>query len=74
MTDDVYDCFQCIINQRKRPKKEPKVDGLKGFLYLDKNDMPMVALHWEKYFEHLYTYWLGRCKRGIGESYQTDTM
>lgn len=20
-----------------------------GFLYLDKNDMPMVALHWGKY-------------------------
>ena len=55
MTDDVYDCFQRIINQRKRPKKEPKVDGLKGFLYLDKNDMPMVALHWEKYFEHIIT-------------------
>lgn len=53
MTDNVYDCFQRIINQRKRPKKEPKVDGLKGFLYLDKNDMPMVALRWEKYFEHI---------------------
>ena len=26
-----------------------------GFLYLDKNDMPMVALHWEKYFEHIIT-------------------
>lgn len=24
-----------------------------GFLFLDKNDMPMVALHWEKYLEHI---------------------
>ena len=53
MTEDVYDCFRRIISQRKKPKKEPKVDGFSGFLYLDKNDMPMVALHWEKYFEHI---------------------
>ena len=24
-----------------------------GFLCLDKNEMPMVALHWEKYFQHI---------------------
>lgn len=53
MTDDVCVCFQRILEQRKKPKKEPKVDGRSGFLYLDKNDMPMVALHWEKYFEHI---------------------
>ena len=29
------------------------VDGYAGFLYLDKNDMPMVALHWEKYMQHI---------------------
>lgn len=29
------------------------VDGLTGLLFLDKNDMPMVALHWEKYFQHI---------------------
>ena len=46
MTEDVYECFQRIIDQRQKPKKEPKVDGWSGFLYLDKNDMPMVALHW----------------------------
>ena len=23
-----------------------------GFLFLDKNKMPLVALHWEKYFQH----------------------
>lgn len=32
---------------------EPMVDGMTGFLFLDKNDMPMVALHWEKYFQHI---------------------
>lgn len=24
-----------------------------GFLFLDKNDMPMVALHWGKYMQHI---------------------
>ena len=38
---------------RKKPKVEPMIDGYVGFLWLDKNDMPMVALHWEKYFQHI---------------------
>lgn len=29
---------------------EPLIDGYSGFLYLDKNGMPLVASHWEKYF------------------------
>lgn len=53
MSDEVYEAFRHIVDKRKKPKKEPKVDGYKGFLYLDKNDMPMVALHWEKYFQHI---------------------
>lgn len=53
MTEEVYDCFKRIISNRKAPKIEPMVDGYTGFLYLDKNNMPMVALHWEKYFQHI---------------------
>lgn len=48
MPDEVYECFQCIIAYRKKVKTEPMVDGKCGFLYLDKNDMLMAALHWEK--------------------------
>ena len=60
MTKEVRECFECIIAKRKRPKIEPTVRDKNGklyhgFLYLDKNDMPMVALHWEKYFEHIIT-------------------
>ena len=29
------------------------IGGRMGFLYLDKNDRPMVAMHWEKYFQHI---------------------
>ena len=51
--DDVAECFRNIIENRPTPAEEPVIDGVKGFLYLDKNNMPMVALHWEKYFQHI---------------------
>lgn len=54
MMDDVYDCFQHILSVRPKPKVEPMIDGYTGFLFLDKNNMPMVALHWEKYFQHIW--------------------
>ena len=53
MTEAVAACFRRIIANRKTPKVEPMVEGYVGFLFLDKNDMPMVALHWEKYLEHI---------------------
>ena len=53
MTDDVYECFKKIVEMRKKVKAEPVIDGKLGFLYLDKNNKPMVALHWEKYFQHI---------------------
>lgn len=53
MTKEVAECFKNIISNRENPKVEPMVDGIVGFLCLDKNDMPMVALHWEKYMQHI---------------------
>lgn len=53
MQEEVCECFKRIIQNRKKPKVEPMVGGKVGFLYLDKNEMPMVALHWEKYFQHI---------------------
>lgn len=53
MTEDVETCFKKIIQNRPKPKTEPMIGGKAGFLYLDKNNMPMVALHWEKYFQHI---------------------
>lgn len=53
MTKDVEEAFRTIIANRVKPKAEPVIDGYSGFLFLDKNDMPMVALHWEKYFQHI---------------------
>ena len=53
MTREVADCFRRILANRIKPKVEPMIDGYTGFLFLDKNEMPMVALHWEKYFKHI---------------------
>lgn len=51
MTEDVFEAFQRILAKRPKPKVEPMVDGHVGFLFLDKDGKPMVALHWEKYFQ-----------------------
>ena len=52
MENDVYACFQRILASRKPPVVEPAIDGYSGFLFFDKDDRPMVAMHWEKYFQH----------------------
>ena len=53
MSNEVAACFRRIIQNRQKPRKEPMIDGYTGFLFLDKNGMPMVALHWEHYFKHI---------------------
>lgn len=47
MAEDVERCFRNILKQRGKPKKEFIVGGVSGFLTLDKNENPTVALHWE---------------------------
>ena len=51
MTPDVMEAFRRIIKMRPKLKVEPIIDGYSGFLFLDKNGKPKVALHWEKYFQ-----------------------
>ena len=53
MTDEVFYCFQAILEDRPKPKVEKMVDGYSGFLFLDKDGMPMVAMHWEHRFKHM---------------------
>lgn len=52
MSNEVEEAFRRIIEKRPKVKIEPSIAGYTGFLFLDKNGMPMVALHWEKYFQH----------------------
>ena len=53
MSNEVAASFRRIIQNRLKPRKEPMIDGYTGFLFLDKNGLPMVALHWEHYFKHI---------------------
>lgn len=65
MTPEVADCFRTVIKNRKKVKKEPVVDGYSNFLYLDQNGMPMVALHWEKYFQFIREKYNKLCKEPL---------
>ncbi len=54
MSPEVAQCFKRIISNRKVPHGiEPMVDGYAGFLFIDKKGNPLVAYHWEKYFQHI---------------------
>lgn len=54
LSDDVYECFVKIIHQRPKLEREPNIGEYCGFLYLDKNGKPMVAMHWEHFFKHIW--------------------
>ena len=53
MTDEVHRCFQSILEDREAPQIEKMVGGRSGFLYLDDNGMPLVAMHWEHRFNNM---------------------
>ena len=53
ITEDVARCFQAIIEDRPKPKFEKMIDGYTGFLFLDDNGNPLVAMHWEHRFNHM---------------------
>ncbi|MDO4491816.1 MAG: site-specific integrase [Lachnospiraceae bacterium] len=52
ITEDVAYCFRAILEDRPKQKVEQMVDGYSGFLFLDKDGLPEVALHWEHRFRH----------------------
>ena len=45
MTEQVYQAFQSVVQPRKQPKVELLMDGHTGFLFLDKDGKPKVAMH-----------------------------
>ena len=53
MTEDVFRCFQAIVEDREKPRFEKMVNGYTGFLFLDKEGLPEVAMHWEHRFNHM---------------------
>ena len=53
MTEEVFRCFQAILEDCEPPSVEPMVDGHVGFLYLDDQGLPLVAMHWEHRFNRM---------------------
>lgn len=53
MSTEVYRCCKRILENRHAPRIEPVIKDVSGFLFFDKNGMPMVSLHWEHYFKHI---------------------
>ena len=53
ITEDVARMFQAIIEDRQPPKVEKVIDGHTGFLFFDKNEKPLVAMHWQHRFKHM---------------------
>lgn len=53
MTEDVFRCFQAIVEDREKPRYEKILDGYTGFLFTDKDGKPLVAMHWEHRFNHM---------------------
>lgn len=51
--EDVKECFKRIIENRPKVKYEKMIDGYAGFLCLDKEGEPLVAMHWEGRFSHM---------------------
>lgn len=53
MTDDVYEAFKAILEDRVAPAKERFVDGYAGFLFTDKDGLPVVSMHWQHRFNSM---------------------
>ena len=47
MSNEVYDALKRVLRDRVKPKVEIVVDGKSGFLFLDKDEKPKVAGHFE---------------------------
>ena len=52
MTEGVFRCFLGILEDREKPAVEPIIGGKAGFLFLDKDGRPEVAMHWQHRFNH----------------------
>lgn len=53
MSNDVYNAFVHVIANRKIPQVEMFIDGYTGFLFLDKNGLPKVAMNLQGYMKNM---------------------
>ncbi len=53
MTDEVYEAFVRVVENRKKICSDERIDGYDGFLFLDHRKKVMVGYQWEKRFAHI---------------------
>jgi integrase len=53
MEDGEYEAFKVLIERRKQNPANPSIDGVSNFICLDKDNHPMLAMHWEHYFNFI---------------------
>ncbi|MGI5977377.1 MAG: tyrosine-type recombinase/integrase [Candidatus Limivicinus sp.] len=53
MTDEVYKAFVHTMETRAKPKIEQLIDGYSGFIFLDKDCNPKVAMNIEGYMRYM---------------------
>ena len=58
MTDTVYMAFRRVLASRTTPKTEMIVNGYGGFVFLDKDKRPKVAMHLENYMRIVNAKWV----------------
>lgn len=69
LSDVAYDAFRNVIANRGTPKVEMMVDGCSGFIFLDKNQNPKVAMHLENHMKSLFK----KYKRLFGDALPSVT-
>ena len=53
MTDEVYNCILRLMKSRKNVLNEPVIDGVSGFLFLNRNGNPFPGRQWAGYFNRI---------------------
>lgn len=51
--EDVAECFKRLMADRPKVEFEKMIDGYTGFLCIDNDGEPLVAMHWEHRFNHM---------------------
>lgn len=54
LTDEACEAFRHAIANRQTPQIETMIDGIGGFVFLDKNGMPKTGMHCENYMRVLH--------------------
>ena len=65
MSDTVFLSFKRVLDNRPRPKVEMMVDGHSGFIFLDKDGRPKVAMHLENYMRNVQKKYCKNCEHAL---------